>query len=45
VWVLAENTAREPILHQCQERVCGCEIPRIAAGISGLTRCCGVIPC
>jgi hypothetical protein len=27
VWVLAENTAREPILHQCQERVRGCEIP------------------
>ena len=27
VWVLAENTAREPILHQCQERVSGCEIP------------------
>ena len=27
VWVFAENTAREPILHQCQERVRGCEIP------------------
>jgi hypothetical protein len=43
--VLAENTAREPILHQRQKRIRGYEIPRIAAGISGLTRCCDVIPC
>ena len=27
VRVLAENTAREPILHQRQERIRGCEIP------------------
>jgi hypothetical protein len=25
VWVLAENTARKPILHQRQERVRGCD--------------------
>jgi hypothetical protein len=25
VWVLAENTARRPILHQRQERVRGCD--------------------
>ena len=45
VGVLAENTAREPILHQRQKGSVAAKSPRIAAGIRGLTRCCGVIPC
>jgi hypothetical protein len=43
--MVAENTPREPILISAKNGSVAAKSPRIAAGISGLTRCCGVIPC
>jgi hypothetical protein len=43
--VPAENTAREPILISAKSGSVAAKSPRIPAGVSGLTRCCGVISC